>query len=181
MSQHLPPSPCHSQHLLCPLHVPCMQESDEICWICLDENKRGQELRSPCACPRKVHPQCMARWQLQQAGRPEETNCRYCGLHLVMPRLSCGCRLWNLYFRPVTLTPACRFCKKSLLDWKDSLTPEVLKPEVDRVQPIMVVYFEGEIHRQVVGVSVSVLPAAATASAALWQCVTGRRLSQTSS
>mmetsp|Transcript_19037 Transcript_19037/g.32574 ORF Transcript_19037/g.32574 Transcript_19037/m.32574 type:complete len:591 (-) Transcript_19037:575-2347(-) len=90
-------------------------ESDEICWICLDEMKAGQALISPCKCPRKVHPQCMARWQLQQAGRAEETHCR--------------------------------FCNSALDDWKDSLTPDVLKPEVDRVQPIMVVYFEGEIHR----------------------------------
>jgi hypothetical protein len=28
-----------------------------------------------------------------------------------------------------------------------SLTPDNLKPEVERVQPIMVVYFEGQIHR----------------------------------
>ncbi|MEW5300094.1 MAG: hypothetical protein WDW36_003049 [Sanguina aurantia] len=70
---------------------------------------------SPCACPRKVHPKCLARWQLQQAGRAEETHCR--------------------------------FCNHTLSDWKASLTPESLKPEVKRVQPIMVVYFEGEIHR----------------------------------
>lgn len=90
-------------------------ESDEVCWICLDEKQEGQPLYSPCACPRKVHPKCLARWQLQQAGRPEETHCR--------------------------------FCSKTLADWKSSLTPENLKPEVQKVQPIMVVYFEGEIHR----------------------------------
>ena len=50
------------------------------------------------------------------------------------------------------LTRACmhacdRFCDSQLADWKASLTPEPLKPEVERVQPIMVVYFEGEIHR----------------------------------
>ncbi|GAX77690.1 hypothetical protein CEUSTIGMA_g5133.t1 [Chlamydomonas eustigma] len=42
---------------------------------------------------------------------------------------------------------ACRFCNSTLADWKASLTPDTLKPEVERVQPIMVVYFEGEIHR----------------------------------
>jgi hypothetical protein len=31
---------------------------------------------SPCKCPRKVHPQCLARWQLQQAGKHEEKYCR---------------------------------------------------------------------------------------------------------
>ncbi len=50
-----------------------------MCWICLDEKQEGQPLYSPCACPRKVHPKCLARWQLQQAGRPEETHCRYVG------------------------------------------------------------------------------------------------------
>lgn len=40
-----------------------------------------------------------------------------------------------------------RFCNHTLTDWKASLTPESLKPEVKKVQPIMVVYFEGEIHR----------------------------------
>jgi hypothetical protein len=41
----------------------------------------------------------------------------------------------------------CRFCNSTLADWKASLTPDPLKPEVQNVQPIMVVYFEGEIHR----------------------------------
>lgn len=89
-------------------------ESDEFCWICLDDSGK-QGLMRPCNCPRRVHPKCLARWQLQQAGRPEETHCR--------------------------------FCNSMLADWKASLTPETLKPEVEKVQPIMVVYFEGEIHR----------------------------------
>lgn len=72
-------------------------------------------LMAPCKCPRKVHPQCLARWQLQQAGRPEEKYCR--------------------------------FCHSTLADWKSHLTPAELKPEVTKVQPIMVVYFEGQIHR----------------------------------
>lgn len=40
-----------------------------------------------------------------------------------------------------------RFCNNELADWKLHLTPEDLKPEVSKVQPIMVVYFEGQIHR----------------------------------
>lgn len=40
-----------------------------------------------------------------------------------------------------------RFCNNELADWKSHLTPEELKPEVSKVQPIMVVYFEGQIHR----------------------------------
>ena len=48
-----------------------------MCWICLDDSGSEKEaLVSPCNCPRKVHPKCLARWQLQQAGRLEETNCR---------------------------------------------------------------------------------------------------------
>ncbi|GBF90703.1 hypothetical protein Rsub_03004 [Raphidocelis subcapitata] len=46
------------------------------CWICLDEG--GGPLTTPCACPRPVHACCLARWQLQQAGRAEETACRFC-------------------------------------------------------------------------------------------------------
>jgi E3 ubiquitin-protein ligase DOA10 len=50
-----------------------------MCWICLEEASENgdHQLVSPCKCPRKVHPQCLARWQLQQAGRHEEKFCRY--------------------------------------------------------------------------------------------------------
>ena len=44
-----------------------------------------------------------------------------------------------------------RFCNSTLADWKDSLTPEAIKPEMEKVQPIMVVYGNGEIHRYGVG------------------------------
>ena len=89
----------------------------EQCWICLDDASEDGSLRlvQPCACPRRVHPQCLARWQLQQAGRHEEKHCR--------------------------------FCNSALADWKGHLTPKELAPEVPNVQPIMVVYFEGQIHR----------------------------------
>ncbi|KAI8471650.1 MAG: hypothetical protein J3K34DRAFT_227780 [Monoraphidium minutum] len=95
-----------------------MAEGDaEQCWICLDDAAEdgSMQLLSPCKCPRKVHPQCLARWQLQQAGRHEEKQCR--------------------------------FCNTTLADWKANLTPKDLAPEVSKVQPIMVVYFEGQIHR----------------------------------
>ncbi|KIY97492.1 hypothetical protein MNEG_10471 [Monoraphidium neglectum] len=89
----------------------------EQCWICLDDAAEdgSRQMISPCKCPRKVHPQCLARWQLQQAGRHEEKFCR--------------------------------FCNNTLDDWKANLTPKDLAPEVSKVQPIMVVYFEGQIHR----------------------------------
>jgi hypothetical protein len=92
------------------------QDMDEICWICLDDcDTERHSLMSPCQCPRKVHQQCLARWQLQQAGRHEEKYCR--------------------------------FCHSTLADWKASLTPEPLKQEVEKAHPIMVVYFEGIVHR----------------------------------
>jgi E3 ubiquitin-protein ligase DOA10 len=60
-----------------------MQGSDgdkdkDMCWICLEEDTDDGDttLYAPCKCPRKVHPQCLARWQLQQAGRHEEKFCR---------------------------------------------------------------------------------------------------------
>ncbi|KAI8465589.1 MAG: hypothetical protein J3K34DRAFT_487368 [Monoraphidium minutum] len=61
------------------------------CWICLEGDGGadsgggcgaggiGGAFERPCACPRAVHPRCLGRWQLQQAGRPEERACRFCG------------------------------------------------------------------------------------------------------
>lgn len=92
-----------------------METEGDLCWICLEDEASEQPLFAPCKCPRKVHPRCLARWQLQQAGKPEEKYCR--------------------------------FCNSTLMDWKEHLTPTELKPEVNKVQPIMVVYFEGQIHR----------------------------------
>jgi hypothetical protein len=63
---------------------PCAASPDDAasdggagCWICLDAG--DGPLITPCACPHPVHPRCLARWQLQQAGRPEERACRFCG------------------------------------------------------------------------------------------------------
>ena len=40
------------------------------CWICLDtEEKDGDRLLQPCLCPRLAHERCLARWQLQNAGK----------------------------------------------------------------------------------------------------------------
>ena len=63
------------------------------CWICLGGDgtsatdglagdgagTAAAPLERPCACPRRVHRACLARWQLQSAGRPEERACRFCG------------------------------------------------------------------------------------------------------
>lgn len=147
--------PAHAPHVHAPFGA---QDSDDFCWICLDDVSKGQ-LINPCRCPRKVHPTCLARWQLQQAGRAEETQCRCVVAAHCRGRAARMCIRRNTYstsqsHRPqATRVYACvrawsrRFCNSQLADWKASLTPEPLKPEVERVQPIMVVYFEGEIHR----------------------------------
>ena len=53
---------------LCPL--PECDEADTSCWICLsDASPENGPLLSPCACPRKCHRACLAKWQLTSAGR----------------------------------------------------------------------------------------------------------------
>ncbi|KXZ50948.1 hypothetical protein GPECTOR_14g194 [Gonium pectorale] len=49
----------------------------DCCWICLLGPEAG-ELERPCPCPRFVHRTCLGRWQLQSAGRSEESKCRFC-------------------------------------------------------------------------------------------------------
>ena len=46
--------------------------SEACCWICLSADG---ELVNPCACPRDrvCHRKCLARWQLQSAGKGERT------------------------------------------------------------------------------------------------------------
>lgn len=44
-------------------------EEQDMCYICLQGNEAG-ELVGPCRCAtRFVHRPCLARWQLQSAGR----------------------------------------------------------------------------------------------------------------
>ena len=43
-------------------------DNKDVCWICLEEETEDQCLVAPCKCPRKAHPKCLARWQLQSAG-----------------------------------------------------------------------------------------------------------------
>uniref|UniRef100_A0A383VB01 RING-CH-type domain-containing protein n=1 Tax=Tetradesmus obliquus TaxID=3088 RepID=A0A383VB01_TETOB len=52
----------------------------ESCWVCLSglEDAPEKQLELACRCPRPVHRECLARWQLQQAGRREEHYCRFC-------------------------------------------------------------------------------------------------------
>lgn len=43
----------------------------DVCWICLTgpEDGNDEPLSRACGCPRAAHAQCIARWQLQQAGK----------------------------------------------------------------------------------------------------------------
>jgi len=77
--------PQHSQQ---PCFVQAAEGESEMCWICLEEASEdgSHQMVAPCKCPRKVHPQCLARWQLQQAGRHEEKFCRCVLLSLVEQR-----------------------------------------------------------------------------------------------
>lgn len=54
-----------------------MSDSENACWICLSSEG---PLSHPCRCPedRVVHKKCLARWQLQSAGKSEEHCCRFC-------------------------------------------------------------------------------------------------------
>jgi hypothetical protein len=48
------------------------------CWLCMD-NIRGEKTSIMCKCPdRYCHKTCMAKWQLQCLGKPEEKYCRFC-------------------------------------------------------------------------------------------------------
>ena len=60
----------HSQGEDADADAPC-------CFICLG-GADAAPLETPCKCPRAVHRACMARWQLQRAGRDEERHCRFC-------------------------------------------------------------------------------------------------------
>ncbi|KAF8073099.1 UXT-like protein [Scenedesmus sp. PABB004] len=55
-------------------------DGDQRCYICLEgpSNALGP-LQQPCACKSLAcHSACLARWQLQSAGREEERMCRFC-------------------------------------------------------------------------------------------------------
>lgn len=45
------------------------EAEEDVCWICLCSSEKGEGLQSVCGCPRQCHPSCLARWQLQQAGK----------------------------------------------------------------------------------------------------------------
>ncbi|KAF8073095.1 hypothetical protein HT031_000756 [Scenedesmus sp. PABB004] len=72
-------------------------EEEDVCFICLDGPRPAEALVHPCSCPRKVHAACLAKWQLNCAGKDEETRCRFC--HAVLPD-------WRPALTPQQLKPA---------------------------------------------------------------------------
>ncbi|KIY96843.1 ATP-dependent Clp protease, protease subunit, partial [Monoraphidium neglectum] len=58
-----------------------MDQEQDICWICLG-GPEGGELFAPCHCPRLLHPECLARWQLRRLSQQEGTHCRFCSAKL---------------------------------------------------------------------------------------------------
>jgi hypothetical protein len=86
-------------------------DGEEVCWICLVGAMEEAPLEYPCSCPRLVHKACLARWQLQSAGRREDVDCR--------------------------------FCKKTLPDWREHFKPKDVTPKhLD-----MSVFFNGKVHK----------------------------------
>lgn len=56
------------------------RKQQDVCWICHDDDDGQCPLEKICSCPwLRVHRKCLARWQLQQAGKMEEKACRFCG------------------------------------------------------------------------------------------------------
>ncbi|KAK9865510.1 hypothetical protein WJX84_007725, partial [Apatococcus fuscideae] len=55
-----------------------VQDAPNLCWVCYDGPRPSSPLIQPCACPRTVHAECCARWQLHAAGKSEEHFCRFC-------------------------------------------------------------------------------------------------------
>ena len=48
----------------------CEEDGPDVCWVCLDGGSEANPLLKLCQCPsRLVHSRCIARWQLQQAGK----------------------------------------------------------------------------------------------------------------
>jgi hypothetical protein len=44
-------------------------DGDDVCYICLDGPREHEPLLRPCTCPRVCHAACLAKWQLNCAGK----------------------------------------------------------------------------------------------------------------
>ncbi|KAL3138968.1 hypothetical protein ABBQ32_005777 [Trebouxia sp. C0010 RCD-2024] len=77
----------------------------DVCWVCLAPADPTQPLIHACQCPRTVHKECLARWQLQSVGRSEETECRFC--HRELPD-------WRAAYNLPTATPVMTVCHNNV-------------------------------------------------------------------
>lgn len=93
------------------------------CFICLSEEG---DMCQPCKCPRHVHPHCVARWQVYNAGREEEKTCRYAELHEASNPSSVSIKStdrteFQFPFLSFPSSPpfiCISFCKATLPDWR---------------------------------------------------------------
>lgn len=121
-----------------------LEPSDSMCWICLERNcSSAGKLVQPCSCPRFVHEKCIARWQLQSAGRS-------CVPFSYRRAVSADCDTRQTKVTQSTC-PAlcreetqCRFCGRKLPDWKQKMTPDNVTPCATAV---MAVVLNGKEHR----------------------------------
>lgn len=117
----------------------------EHCWICL-ESAATAPLIQPCGCPRFVHEKCIARWQLQSAGKECVFNFRCLRRTRSAARAGLLVRL-NGTPDPLALRreeQQCRFCGAQLPDWKARMTPANVTPCRTAV---MAVVLNGQEHR----------------------------------
>ena len=55
-------------------------QEEHHCWICLQRGEPGRELKNHCECKcLRAHDDCLAHWQLRNAGNAAEQRCRLCG------------------------------------------------------------------------------------------------------
>ncbi|QDZ26032.1 hypothetical protein HOP50_20g85830 [Chloropicon primus] len=63
--------------------APCVDVEEDRCWICHEVGVEGRELHVHCKCHSlKAHDDCIAHWQLRNAGTDAEMKCRLCSMKL---------------------------------------------------------------------------------------------------
>ena len=90
----------------------------DVCWVCLAPGDSTHPLIHACQCPRTVHKECLARWQLQSVGRRyDQTRLLPC---LEMSRCCCCryCTSLTRHFCVYSEETECRFCHGELPDWR---------------------------------------------------------------
>jgi hypothetical protein len=120
------------------------------CWICLGgeggEGGEGGALEQLCHCPRQVHQECLASWQLFRAGtRCAAQRRRAAGGGLRMARHSCllpaDTHTHTARYARSEET-CCRFCHANLPDWRGVLAPPQLAgQELGHIRPLVSIHY----------------------------------------